>query len=281
MSALQVTATPEVKCSMKPNVHGKIKHLYYSKRIVYHSENKRESKGMVQLPKSWMVEKIKTEGKAHRTLEDIAKPLKPTEAWDMIHAKAWPYKVNMDKLIERDTVLIDILYAVAPRISEALKLQAGQFDIFDSEDFLIIRNLQLVKRKKLSKKGHGLKGPKFRIEVPLPRRGPLTPFTAEIESYILKLPNPEAYLFPKASQYNGDLDYSQPMNRRRAWAIVKYVTGQWPHFFRSQGETYYAKVFRSAWALKDFMGLTDTKTLDRYVKTDWRDYEPQLLGHGQ
>lgn len=220
---------------------------------------------------------MKEEGKAHRTLDDIDKRLKPNEAWDLIHAKSWPYKVNEEQLSERDKVLLDILYVLAPRISEALKLRADQFDIYDNEDFLIVRNLELSKRKKIPKTSHAKKGPKYREEIPLARRGPLASFTAEIESYVCRLPT-KAYLFAKASRYNGELNYEEPLNRRRAWAIVKYITGLWCHYFRSQGETYYAKVFKSAWALKDFMGLTDTKTLDRYIKTDWRDYHKELLG---
>lgn len=227
--------------------------------------------------KPWLQTKIKQEGKLHRTLEDIDRKLEPKEVWNMTHAKHWPYKANKEALIHRDRALLDLLYVVAPRISEALRLRKEQFDVKADFEFVLIRNLALSKRKKLSKTKHGLKGPKFREEIPLAREGPLAQFTEEIEAWIIQLPS-NAYVFPTASRYDGSLNYEQPMSRQRAWAIVHYVTEQWCHFFRSQGESYYAKVFKSAWALKDFMGLTDTKTLDRYVKTDWRDYHKQLLG---
>jgi hypothetical protein len=42
-------------------------------------------------------------------------------------------------------------------------------------------------------------------------------------------------------------------------------------------ETYYGRVFKTNWALKDFMGLTDLRSTEPYVKTDWRDYAEKIL----
>lgn len=217
--------------------------------------------------------------KFRRNLDDALPKRNPDEIWKMIHARSWPYRANKETLRLRDRVLLDLLYVAAPRISEALRLRKGQFDLNSHFDFVVIRNLLLSKRKRLPGTRHGLKGPKYREEVPLPREGPLAPFTEEIETWVIQLPK-DAWVFPKASRYNGELLYDdkEALDRRRAWAIVKHVTGQWCHYFRSQGESYYANVFKTAWALKDFMGLTDTKTLDRYVKTRWQDYHKELLG---
>src|SRR3972149_1652677 len=115
--------------------------------------------------KPWLQTKIKQEGKLHRTLEDIDRKLEPKEVWNMTHARHWPYKANKDALIHRDRALLDLLYVGAPRISEALRLRKEQFDVNADFEFVLIRNLVLSKRKKLSKTKHGLKGPKFREEI--------------------------------------------------------------------------------------------------------------------
>jgi hypothetical protein len=59
---------------------------------------------------------------------------------------------------------------------------------------------------------------------------------------------------------------------------VRYVTGQWPHWFRSQGESWYGKVFSNIFALKDYVGVVSAEVLSDYVKTDWREYRKALLG---
>jgi hypothetical protein len=48
---------------------------------------------------------------------------------------------------------------------------------------------------------------------------------------------------------------------------------------RSQAESYYGKyIYTSAFALRDFVGVTDIESLGPYVKTQWRDYEDKFLG---
>jgi hypothetical protein len=59
--------------------------------------------------------------------------------------------------------------------------------------------------------------------------------------------------------------------------IVKAITGKYPHYLRVLTETHYGKIFRTNWALKDFMGLTDLRSTEPYVKTDWHDYENKML----
>jgi hypothetical protein len=42
-------------------------------------------------------------------------------------------------------------------------------------------------------------------------------------------------------------------------------------------ESHYGRIFQTNWALKDFMGLTDLRSMEPYVKTGWRDYESRML----
>jgi hypothetical protein len=42
-------------------------------------------------------------------------------------------------------------------------------------------------------------------------------------------------------------------------------------------ESHYGKIFRTAWASKDFMGLTGFRSTEAYAKTDWRDYAEKML----
>ena len=51
----------------------------------------------------------------------------------------------------------------------------------------------------------------------------------------------------------------------------------WFHHFRSQGGSWYGKIFSNIFALKDFVGVVDASTLSDYVKTDWKDYKEKIL----
>ena len=178
----------------------------------------------------------------------------------MIQSKTWPYKTNMEFYKCRDRALISLLFLTCGRISEVLSLTKNQFVFDEDPDFIIVKNMIVVKRKKKAKR----KRRSIRDEVPLPRAGPLAPFTRFVNEYLERLSNPEANLFK--------------FGRHRAWQIVHYITGKWCHYFRSQGESWYGKIFSNIFALKDFVGVVDTSTLSDYVKTDWKEYRDRMLG---
>jgi len=217
-----------------------------------------------------------------RTLEDVKAHLGLEQIFNLIMAKTWPYKMDMENFYRRDRCLMALLFLTAGRISEVLSLVREQFDFQADPNFIIIRNMILVKRLK-TRKGKPVKHTTspIRDEVALPLHGPLSKFTRLVEDYVLSISDPKAKLFP--------------FSRRRAWQIVKHTTsdlvwkdfrgkgkdvkGAWPHWFRSQSESYYGKyVYTSPFALRDFVGITDIESLGPYVKTNWRDYEDKLLG---
>jgi len=206
------------------------------------------------VPQPWLI------GIKRRTLNDVYF-LRPNEIYEIITNKTWPYKTNKEFYEKRDRALMALLYLTCGRISEVLSLRKKQFDLESEPDFIIIRNMVVVKRKKKAKR----KSRAIRDEVPLPKEGPLAPFTKLVLEYLQLIENSEDKLFN--------------IGRNRAYKIVRYVTGQWPHWFRSQGESWYGKVFSNIFALKDYVGVVSAEVLSDYVKTDWREYRKALLGN--
>jgi hypothetical protein len=146
----------------------------------------------------------------------------------------------MDFYHARDRALMALLYLTCGRITEALSLKKSQFVMDEDPGFIIITNMIVVKRKKKQRKA-----PPIRAEVPLPKEGPLAKFTKLVVEYLNVLPG-DARLFE--------------FKRRRAWQIVKYTTGKWCHYFRSQGESWYGKIY-DVFGLKEFVKVTSIETL--------------------
>ncbi|RLI23782.1 hypothetical protein DRO58_08580, partial [Candidatus Bathyarchaeota archaeon] len=51
-----------------------------------------------------------------------------------------------------------------------------------------------------------------------------------------------------------------------------------PHAFRAMCQSFYARIFRNPFTLKQFMGIENLETVGRYVKDYWRDYADKILG---
>jgi integrase len=205
------------------------------------------------MPRAWLI------GIKRRTLSDVYF-LRPSEIYEIITNKTWPYKRDREFYEKRDRALMGLLYLTCGRITEVLSLTKKQFDLESEPNFIIVRNMIVVKRKKKAKR----KSRAIRDEVPLPKEGPLAPFTKLVLEYLQLIENPEDKLFN--------------IGRNRAYKIVRFITGQWPHWFRSQGESWYGKVFSNIFALKDYVGVVSAEVLSDYVKTDWREYRKALLG---
>lgn len=149
-----------------------------------------------------------------------------------------------------------LLFLTAGRISEVLSLAKEQFDFEADRNFIIIRNMVLVKRLK-TRKGKPVRHrtAPIRDEVPLPLKGPLSRFTRLVREYLSLIGASKEKLFN--------------FKRHRAWQIVNHITDQWCHWFRSQAESYYGKyIFNTAFALRDFVGVSDIESMRPYVKTE-------------
>lgn len=72
-----------------------------------------------------------------RTLKFIEQYPTPAQIYhDIIGSEGWGYKTNKDFYLKRDRALLSLLYVLALRISEALRLTQEQFIIGERKDRL-------------------------------------------------------------------------------------------------------------------------------------------------
>ena len=196
---------------------------------------------------------------------NIKRRLNARAIYELIALKTLLYKTTPEKYHSRDRALLSLLYLTAGRISEVLMLKKSQFDFESDQDFIIIRDMQVVKRTKKTIAKYGLP----LREVPLPLKGQLAPFTKLVVEYLDRIEK-DSMLFPSTKK-------SRPhISRIRAWQIIYGITGKWCHYFRSQAESHYGRVFRDVIALADFVRVVNIQTLSEYVKTNWQDYRREL-----
>lgn len=162
----------------------------------------------------------------------------------------------------RDKAIVSLLMLSGLRVSELLKLKLSQFNL-EGKDFIIIKDVETLKRGNQ------------RDEIPLPKRGQLQVFTNHVEDWLIHIPTKDSFVIPTASGLG--IHFHKPLSRQRTHVIVKAITGQFPHYLRMLTESYYGRIFKTNWALKDFMGLTDLRSTEPYVKTDWHDYAEKML----
>ncbi len=142
------------------------------------------------MPRPWLV------GVVLRTNEDIKKRLGLEQILRLITSETWPYRTNLAFYRTRDRAFMALLFLTAGRVSGVLSLRKEQFDFEADRNFIIIRNMILVKRLK-TRKGKPVKHrtAPIRDGVPLPRIGPLSKFTRPVQEYLDLLSEPEEKLF--------------------------------------------------------------------------------------
>lgn len=146
------------------------------------------------------------------------------------------------------------------RINEALSLKKKQFE--ETKHFIIIRNVETSKNGRV------------RDEIPLSKHGSSAEFTQAIKDYLELVPDPESYLFFKASGVG--VYWNKHISRQRAHRIIKTLTQLYCHYLRGVCETRYGKIFKNPYALKDFMGLRDIRSTEPYVHIDWKDFKESI-----
>ena len=191
-----------------------------------------------------------------RTLKDIENYVSPDKILLMIkEGRAWPYKTRKEFYKKRDRALLVTLYLTASRISETLLLKKDQFNFSDPE-FVVVEDFKILKRKKktLQKEGRPM------VNIPFPKVGVLKPFTEMVLDY---LPFSSNRLFP--------------FTRHRAHQLVKYQTGMWPHYFRSQRLSQVINLIKNPDAVGKMFGIKSTNTLTHYYKTSWEEHKNAFL----
>jgi integrase len=195
--------------------------------------------------------------RARRTLKDIEYYPTPAEIYNVIMvSKGWPYKSNREFYLKRDRALISLLYLLALRISEALRLKRSQFlfpEQTGQKDKIIVRAIELSKSRR---KGKDRKD-QYRQENWLPLTGPRAPLTKLAVEYLHELKSDQR-LFP--------------FNRARAWQIVRAMTSATCHWFRAYGEDFlYSQWDKDLLAVSDYVKV-DPRTLSQYIRKRYEKY---------
>jgi integrase len=149
----------------------------------------------------------------------------------------------------RDKALIAMVYLLAGRITEVLKLRPK--DITVEEDFMVV-SLWTAKRKK---------GVKTR-KVPVPLRHPLVQVFAEWFKQV-KPNQPIFYNF-----WNPE----KPISRVQAWKILKKAKADmWLHLLRHIRLSELVDKFNfDPFRLQQFAGWTDVRPASFYVHLGWK-----------
>lgn len=186
-----------------------------------------------------------------RGVEDIALYLEPKELVEkVLAAKDLQYKQNMEYYRKRDRALLSLLALSGLRISEILSLQTAQFDLESDSEFVIIQDAAILKRRKET----------IKVDIPLPKEGPLEPLTNIIIDYI-------------ECARKGPIF---KIGRSRAWQIITQMTGNWCHYYRSQRISFLVNKLRSTDIVSKIMGIKSPQTISHYYKTEWRQHREEL-----
>ena len=194
-----------------------------------------------------------------RTLKDILYYPTPDEILDKLEtSKGWPYKANIEFYKTRDKALVALLYLLALRVSEALRLERKQFKIPDKtgvKDRIIVRSIKLSKpRKKGTPRKH-----QFRDEGWLPLLGSRAPLSQLIVDYLQIMRSEKLFRF----------------GRVRAWQIVTALVGDTCHWLRAYGEDFlYTQWDNDILAVADYIKV-DARTLQEYIRRRYQKYPPR------
>jgi hypothetical protein len=225
--------------------------------------------------------------KSRRTLQQIVSYPRPFEILDKLQfSKGWDYKTNMEFYQKRDKALVAILYLLAVRVSEALRLTKSQF--LEEKDRVLVRAIKLSKSriKVCSKCGQRIKSEERQKHLK--------------NEHGIELDNPDEYFIskPRRDEYRQEgwlpkvgkrspltelvLDYTQLLEkdeklfkfgRKRAWQIVIALTGEPCHWLRAYGENYlYDEWGKDLLAVADYVKV-DTRTLPKYIRRSYAKYK--------
>jgi len=228
---------------------------------------------------------IVREALKRRVVSQITEYLMPQEIYGLITRTEHLYKTQQSFYATRDRAFMSMCYVSGGRISEVVGggayrrvdektvEQIGYHDgllaqnvILKREGFLLIKGMRIVKRsQRLIKKYGASVTVRDDFLIPLKKglfRNPawnqLIPFGWLIFEWIGRHAVKEGRFF-------GELD------RRQAWAIVREVTGWYPHWLRSQSEHFYGNFLLSdSVLLSSFVGVVVPAQVKRYIGYDYR-----------
>jgi len=214
------------------------------------------------MPREWLV------GVKRRSVEkDYRFYDPPSVIWKKISSRTWNYKTKKDFYELRDLALMCVMYISAARVSEIVRaeVKGGFLPSIRKEqfvkigNFLMLRKIPVVKRRYVKT----IDDYPFRDEIPFPLKGSLKIFTEPIMDYLELLDDKEE-LFK--------------FGTKRAFQIVNYVTGEFPHYLRDMGLKMWLRRFgKDLVQLQQFSGHRYLRNLARYLRGNWRDYEENIF----
>ena len=170
-------------------------------------------------------------------------------------AQAWPYKTEIEEKTARDKALLAFLAETGLRISEALSVDRSQVKLNLDKDFVVVKDIKILKRRKSP----------IKKDFPLPKTGILEPLTQMVLHW---------YNWPTIRKKEEGSLFS--LGRYRAWQIIRHMTGKWCHYFRSQRISFLVNKIRSTTAVAAMMGIAKSSTIDHYYKGGWENFRDDL-----
>lgn len=215
-----------------------------------------------------------------RVVTDIRSYLEPARIYKAIHLKPWQYsQIFQESYACRDRAMMAMCYVSAGRISEVVGgphmiagkvvgkhpgLRCGNLKI--SERYILVQNMPVVKRSQKLIKKHG-KGVTLRDDFAIPlQRGlfknpfwdQLVPFGWILYEYLKKYSRKRGKIWPYQS--------------KRAYQIIRQVTGKFPHWFRAQAEHFYGHyLLADTIKLAKFVKVMDLSQVKHYIGYSWND----------
>jgi len=195
-----------------------------------------------------------------RTLKFIPFYPSPKELYEtLMKSPGWSYYTNREWYQKRDRAFCSLLYLLALRISEALRLTKAHF-LLDEDDVEKI-TVRAIKLSKTIRKGKP-RITQYRHEGWLPLTGPRKPFTEFVLQFLDSIPekkrNTRLFRFSNS----------------RGWQIVTANLDVPPHWLRAYGEDYlYGEWGNDLLAVADYISV-DPRTLSQYIRSRYTKYKP-------
>jgi integrase len=210
----------------------------------------------IETPEYLRAERVRRNARGwhRRSLKFISGYPTPQELYEKItNSEGWPYKINETYYHNRDRALVSMLYLLALRVSEAVRLTKKQ--AIPKEKVLTVRSILLSKRFKRDKPRQS----QYRQEGFIVLNGDRGKLGQIVLDYLERL-DPEERLFP--------------FDTHRAWEVVTATLGEPPHWLRAYGEDYlYYAWDKDLIAVADYVKV-DERTLAQYLRKRYAKYKP-------
>lgn len=192
--------------------------------------------------------------KSHRTVKDIPEYLEPQEVYERYieGAQAIDYMRSTKRLEIRDLALVAFLYMTGLRISEALSVTREMIRFDLESGFMVVKGVRILKHRKtlvIKDKAVGLDGV-------------MEPFVNVFRQH-----------YDRVKRKHGLFE----INRTRAFRVVRALTTEWPHYFRSQHISYLVNFLNlPTLVVADLMGISNLQTLEGYYHSSWIRHKEAL-----